>query len=90
MSEKMSKTIAEQLNVTEFPFVIKDKAGLPIYCEHSDNTWWRSEYDSNGNEKFLLTSEGYSARWEYDSNGNQVYYENSKGEIIGNRPWNDF
>ena len=30
------KTIAQQLNVTEFPFTIKDKNGNVIYCENSD------------------------------------------------------
>ena len=30
------KTIAQQLNVTEFPFETKDKNGNQIYCETSD------------------------------------------------------
>ena len=40
------KTIAQQLNVTEFPFEIKDKNGYVIYCEDSNGFWQKSEYDS--------------------------------------------
>ena len=29
------KTIAQQLNVTDFPFIIKDKNGNEIYFENS-------------------------------------------------------
>ena len=30
------KTIAQQLNITEFPFIIKDENGNRIYFEYSD------------------------------------------------------
>ena len=53
------KTIAQQLNVTEFPFEIKDKNGNVIYCENSDGYWYKSEYDSNGNEIYFEDSVGY-------------------------------
>jgi len=53
------KTIAQQLNVTEFPFTIKDKNGNVIYCENSDGYWYKSEYDSNGNEIYFEDSVGY-------------------------------
>ena len=42
------KTIAQQLNVTEFPFIIKDKNGNVIYSEDSYQYWVKTEYDSNG------------------------------------------
>ena len=85
MNKKMSKTIAQQLNIKDFPFVIKDKNGNRIYYEISDNTWIRREYDSDGNQIFSQNSSGFSARWEYDCNGDEVYYENSKGVIRDNR-----
>lgn len=44
------KTIAQQLNVKDFPFVINDKNGNIIYCEWSNGYWERWEYDSNGNQ----------------------------------------
>lgn len=30
------KTIAQQLNVTDFPFIVKDKNGKQLYYEDSD------------------------------------------------------
>lgn len=44
------KTIAQQLNVKEFPFEIKDSKGNQIYYEDSSGFWIKSEYDSNGKE----------------------------------------
>lgn len=58
-------TIAEQLNVKDFPFRIKDKQGNQLYYEDSIGFW---------------------AKYEYDSLGREKYYENSRGEIIDNRP----
>ena len=80
------KTIAQQLNVKEFPFVIEDKNGNRIYCEDSDGYWYKSEYDSNGNCIYCEYSNGYWSKSEYDSNGNCTYWENSDGEIEDNRP----
>ena len=73
------KTIAQQLNVKEFPFEIKDKNGNEIYCENSDGYYEKREYDSNGNIIYYETSNGYWFKKEYDSNGNKIYYENSRG-----------
>ena len=73
------KTIAQQLNVTEFPFKIKDKNGKVIYSEDSKGYWYKNEYDSNGNEIYYENSTGFWSKREYDSNGNKIYYENSNG-----------
>ena len=73
------KTIAQQLNVKEFPFTIKDKNGNVIYSEDSDGYWYRWEYDSNGNEIYYEFSDGYWYKNEYDSNGNEIYFQNSYG-----------
>jgi len=76
------KTIAQQLNVKDFPFTIKDKNGKEIYFENS-NEWWRKwEYDSNGNEIYWEDSTGYWCKYEYDSNGNEIYWEESTGDWI--------
>ena len=53
------KTIAQQLNITEFPFVIKDKNGNEIYSEYSDGRWYKKEYDSYGNLTRFENSKGY-------------------------------
>jgi hypothetical protein len=80
------KTIAQQLNVKEFPFVIKDSQGKRIYCENSNGFWFKSKYDSHGNEIYYENSEGGWSKREYDSQGNEIYIESSNGYIIDNRP----
>jgi hypothetical protein len=82
----MKQTIAQQFNIKEFPFTIKDKNGNLLYYETPDRYWSKSEYDSNGNPTLYETSNGFSEKREYDSNGNEIYYENSEGKIIDNRP----
>ena len=77
-------TIAQQLNVKEFPFEIKDGKDKKIYREDSIGFWTKYEYDSCGNEIYHENSTGYWAKREYDSNGNLIYYENSNGRIVDN------
>jgi hypothetical protein len=73
------KTIAQQLNVKEFPFEIKDSQGNLIYYENSEGGWWKNEYDSQGNVIYFENSEGHWSKREYDSNGNEIYHEDSDG-----------
>jgi len=73
------KTIAQQLNVTAFPFRIKDEDGNEIYFEYSDGYWWRYERDADGNAIYFGDSYGSWCKSEYDSNGNAIYCENSTG-----------
>ena len=73
------KTIAQQLNVKEFPFEIKDKNGNEIYSEDSNGYWRKRERDSNGTEIYYENSTGSWCKREYDSNGNEIYYEFSDG-----------
>ena len=72
-------TIAQQLNVKEFPFSINDSNGNEIYFEHSDGSWIKLEYDSNDNHIYYENSDGLWVKREYDSNGNNIYAENSYG-----------
>ena len=73
------KTIAEQLNVKEFPFTIKDKNSNKIYYEVSPGFWIKMEYDSKGNRIYLEDSYGFWIKTEYDSKGNKIYWEDSNG-----------
>jgi uncharacterized membrane protein len=82
----MTKTIAQQLKVTEFPFFIKDKNGKKIYYETSDGFWSKRQYDQNGNQIYFEASDGFWSKRQYDQNGNQIYFENSDGKIVDNRP----
>jgi hypothetical protein len=75
-------TIAQQLKVTTFPFIIKDKDGKEIYFEDSSSRWIKKEYE-NGKEIRYEDSTGYWSKRERDANGNTIYFENSDGTIIG-------
>ena len=74
------KTIAEQLNIKDFPFEIRDKKGNRVYFEDSDGFWEKREYDSNGNETYYENSDGDWGKSECDSNGKETYYETSDGD----------
>jgi hypothetical protein len=52
------KTIAQQLNVKEFPFEIKDKNGNLLYHEDSYGYWSKCELDENGNVQYYENSNG--------------------------------
>ena len=80
------KTIAQQLNVKDFPFVINDKNGKRIYYENSDGAWYKREFDAQSNEVYYENSNGYWCKSEYDAQGNVIYYENSYGDIKDDRP----
>jgi hypothetical protein len=75
----MKTTIAQQLKIKDFPFVIKDKDGNTIYLEKSTGYWDKSERDAHGNEIRFENFTGYWSKREYDANGNEIYYENSNG-----------
>jgi hypothetical protein len=80
------KTIAQQLNIKEFPFQIEDKNGNTIYSENSDGDWVKWEYDSNRNTIYSENSDGDWVKWEYNLGGNVIYCETSNGYIEDNRP----
>lgn len=58
MYTKSMKTIAQQLNIKDFPFSIKDKQGNELYFEDSDGFWHKLEYDSSGNIIYYEDSDG--------------------------------
>jgi hypothetical protein len=80
------KTIAQQLNVKDFPFVIKDKNDNQIYRETSNGYWWKREYDKNNNPIYCESSNGFWWKREFDENNNEIYYEDSDGYIVDKRP----
>ena len=87
-------TIAQQLNVTEFPFEIKTNAGLPVYTENQDGEWYRFEYNANGEIVRYETSTGYWYTWEYNDRGMRIRYDCSDGywskcgyDADGNEIW---
>ena len=78
------KTIAQQLKIKDFPFVINDKDGKEIYFEESDGWWIKTDYDKN-----IIRFENSNNFWnkrEYDAQGEIIYYEDSNGNIKDDRP----
>jgi hypothetical protein len=73
------KTIAQQLNIKEFPFEIKDKNNNKLYFENSYGYWIKREFDKNNNEVYYENSDGFWVKREFDENNNQLYVENSNG-----------
>jgi hypothetical protein len=82
------KTIAQQLNVKDFPFSIKDANGNEIYSEYSNGFWYRKEWDADSRQIYSINSNGYWWRGKYDANGNKIYFEDSTGMILDNWPTN--
>ena len=78
-------TIAQQLGVKDYPFIIKDSRGNQIYIESITGYWHKSRYDLKNNEIYFEDSSGFWRASEF-INSERVYYENSEGEIIDNRP----
>ena len=73
------QTIAQQLKVKQFPFVINNANGKVIYYESSGGYWVKYEYDTNGNQIYHENSDGYWWKSEYDTNGKEIYCESSDG-----------
>ena len=82
----MKKTIAQQLNVTDFPFEIWDENGNLIYMEWDNSYWERWERNDKGDTIYFEDSNSFWARLEYGEQGNTIYYETSNGLIKDNRP----
>jgi YD repeat-containing protein len=76
---KEEQTIAQFLNVKDFPFAIKDKNSNEIYYENSDGFWSKCEHDDKGNLIRHENSDRNWSMWEYDDEGNEIRYENSDG-----------
>jgi hypothetical protein len=81
------KTIAQQLNIKTFPFIIKDADGKEIYWENSNGYWEKREW-VDGEVIRYETSRGFSEKMEY-AGGKVIYREDSNGRIVDNRPKTD-
>ena len=72
-------TIAQQLKIKDFPFIIKDNNGNEIYYETSDGHWRKREYDDNGNKIYCEDANGHWWKYVYNDKGNEIYCETSDG-----------
>jgi len=85
-NDKKAMTIAQQLKIKEFPFVIKDNKGNKIYHEKSTGHWVKIEYNEKGKKIYFEDSKGYWVKFEYDDEGKEIYWEQSDGRIVDRRP----
>jgi len=51
-------TIAQRLNIKDFPFVVRDSGGRIIYYENSHHFWEINEYEQSGKQIYYENSEG--------------------------------
>jgi len=79
---KTEQTIAQFLNIKDFPLEIKDNKGNQIYIEDSNGYWQKYEYDDKGNVIRYEYSNGYWCKYEHDDKGNVIRYETSAGYWI--------
>jgi hypothetical protein len=79
---KTEQTIAQFLNVKDFPLEINDNNGNLIYLEDSDGYWRKREHDDQGNAIYFEDSTGYWVKREYDDQDCEIYY----GYIVDDRP----
>ena len=79
----MKPTIAQFLNIKDFPFIIKDKNDNIIYYEESNGFWNKREYNYNARGNIIYfyyeDSNRFWSKFEYDDNGKEIYYETSNG-----------
>jgi hypothetical protein len=70
----MKKTIAQQLGVKEFPFIVRNDNGNVIYMEQ-ESFWERWEVDLEGRELYYEDSDLFWRKTKRDDNGNRIQYE---------------
>jgi YD repeat-containing protein len=75
----MHMTIAQQLNIQQFPFSIKNEAGQEIYCEYENGYWFKREYNSKNGITRYEDSDGDWRSYEYDAQGNMICVKDANG-----------
>ncbi len=75
-----TKTIAQQLNITNFPFEIKCEKGNEVYFENSNSYWIKSQFDEKGNRIYCENSNGYIVdnRPKQNNMENNISFESYK------------
>jgi hypothetical protein len=79
-------TIAKQLQIKKFPFIIKDYEGNEIYREDSDGYWSKRKYEK-GKQIYFEDTHEYWSKKDYDEWGNQIYYETINGVVFDRRKY---
>lgn len=72
-------TIAQQLRISCFPLVIKDRKGNLAYTEDENGNWVKTIYNEAG---LMIRREDSNGKYEnraYDDNGNLVWFTDDTG-----------
>ena len=72
-------TIAQQLRISRFPLVIKDRKGNFVYTEDENGNWTKTIYNDAGLLIRLEDSDGKYENRAYDDNGNLVWLTDYTG-----------
>jgi len=72
-------TKAQELGITEFPYIEYDSNGNKIYVEVEDGFWAKQIFNDKNQITYYERYNGYFENWKYDENGS-IFWENSKGE----------
>ncbi len=70
---------------TNIPLENKDTKKIKYTLHLDGRTWWKSEYDSRGNEIYYEDCDVFWFKKVFDSRGNLIYYETSEGYISDDR-----
>ena len=65
-------TTAQELGITEFPYVERNEQGKLIYYEDAERYWCMWEYDEDGKLSYWENSDGDYHKVEYDEQGNVI------------------
>ena len=72
-------TKAQELGITEFPYIEYYSNGNRIYLEIEQGLWVKSIFNDKNQIIYNEKYDGFFENWKYDENGS-IFYENSKGE----------
>ena len=61
------KTVAEALEIQDFPFEIRDQKGRIVYCENADRVWMRVTYHTKRGVASCWNSLGYNWKIPFDN-----------------------
>ena len=77
--ETPKQTIAQFLNITEFPFRIFNEQGNIIYYEESNGYWFIQRYDKNNSIVYFDNSYGSWFEKKYDDNYHLIFHKKYDG-----------
>jgi hypothetical protein len=80
-NSKLSLTIGQRLNITEFPFEIKDKYGNIIYIEREDGYWEIRKFNEDKKQVFHQNQNGFWAEEGYHTTETKRIFD----EIFGKK-----